>query len=137
MEVRADAAKRRVCIDRFRCGFGEVGHNEAVMISARRFDRHAAQQRVIQIGSLEPRNVRRDSKHVLEHWQRAASQRGGQNSISDSERTLPSDHAPVVGRRIKPIDWSDQPKRQRQQPNREPDIQTSTDQFAAPPHLQR
>ena len=47
MEIRADTAERRVRADRFRGGFSEIGHDEAMMIGARRFDGHAAQQRMI------------------------------------------------------------------------------------------
>ena len=42
VKIGADAAKRRVCANGFCCGFREVGHDQAVMISARRFYRHAA-----------------------------------------------------------------------------------------------
>ena len=49
MEIRADAAERRIGADRFRGGFGQVGHDKAVMIRARRFDCHATQERMIEI----------------------------------------------------------------------------------------
>ena len=49
MKIRADAAERRIRADGFRRGFGEVGHDKAVMIRARRFDCHSTQQRVIEI----------------------------------------------------------------------------------------
>ena len=47
VEISADAAERRVRADRFRGSFGEIGHHEAMMISARRFDGHASQQRMV------------------------------------------------------------------------------------------
>ena len=49
MKVRADAAKGRIRADGFRRGFGEIGYDKAVMVRARCFDRHSAQQRVIKI----------------------------------------------------------------------------------------
>ena len=42
VKVRADAAERRVCANGFRAGFGEIGHDEAVVIGPWRFDGHAS-----------------------------------------------------------------------------------------------
>ena len=50
VEVRADATKRRIGADRFRGSFGEIRDDQAVVISARRLNRHAPQQRMVEIG---------------------------------------------------------------------------------------
>jgi hypothetical protein len=67
---------------------------------------------MIQIGRFQPGNVRCDLKEVLKDWERATNQSRSQNSIADSEGALHSDHPPVIGCRIKPIDGADQTKRQ-------------------------
>ena len=71
VEIGADTAKRRVGADRFSGGFGQIRDDETVMISAGRFDRHPPQERVIQIGRFQPRNVGRD----LEERARASASR--------------------------------------------------------------
>ena len=106
------------------------------MISARRFDRHAAQQRMVQIGSFQPGDVCCNSKYILKHRQYTANYCCRNDAIADGESALQSDHSPVVCRRVKPIDRPDQTKRERQQPDREPDTETGANQFAAPSHLQ-
>ena len=70
VEIGADAAERGVRADRFGGGFGEVGDDKAVMIGAGRFDRHPAQERVIQIRRFQPGNVGRDLEELLEDRQR-------------------------------------------------------------------
>ena len=54
VEVGADAANGRIGPDRLGAGFGEVGHGETVMVGAGRFEGHALEQRVIEVGGLEP-----------------------------------------------------------------------------------
>ena len=105
------------------------------MISPRRFNGHAAQQRMIKIGRFQPGNVCCDLEEVFENRQRPANQSRSQNSVGDSEGTLQSDHAPIIGRWIKPIDRSDQTKRQRQQPDGESDSKACADQLTATSHL--
>ena len=82
------------------------------MISARGFDGHTPQQRMIQIGRFQPGNVRCDSKQILQHRQRATSDCCRDDAIADGQSALQSEHAPVIGHRVKPIDRPDQPKRQ-------------------------
>src|SRR6266498_802431 len=137
MKISADAAERRVCTDRFRGCFSEIGYDQTVMISARRLDGHAAQQWMIKIGSFQPRNIGCDSKKMFEHRQCAANQSSSQDSVADGKRALQSDHPPVVGDRRKKSNWPNQTKRQRQQPNGNPDSDACPEQFAAPSHLQR
>src|SRR5207249_7707713 len=43
VKIRADAAECRICADRFRGGFSEIGHDQAVMISARRSEEHTSE----------------------------------------------------------------------------------------------
>jgi hypothetical protein len=69
---------------------------------------------MIEIGRFQPGNVRCDLKQVFKDRQCAANQSRSQNSITDRERALESNHAPIIGRRIKPIDRSNQTKCQRQ-----------------------
>ena len=92
---------------------------------------------MIEIRCFQPGNVGRDSKQILEHRQRAAHDHRGNNTVANGESALHSDHAPVISRRIKPVNWPNQTERQRQQPDSEPDEQTGTDQSTAPSHLQR
>ena len=65
VKISADAAKRRVCADRFCRGFSKICHDQAMMIRARRFDGHAAQQWMVEVGRFQPRDVRCDSKQIL------------------------------------------------------------------------
>ena len=49
VKIRADAAEGRIRADGFRRGFGEIGHHKAMVIRARRFYCHSAQQWMIKI----------------------------------------------------------------------------------------
>ena len=117
VKIGADAAKRGVGADRFRGGFGEIRDDQAVMIGARRLDRHAPQERMIEIGRFEPRDVGRDLKQVFEDRQDAAHDRGGQDAVADGEGALNSDHFPVVRARRKEIDRTDDAEGERQEPD--------------------
>ena len=66
VEISADPADGRIRADGFGTGLGEVGHGEAVMVSARRLEGHAFEQGMIQVGRLEPRNIRGNAEDVLE-----------------------------------------------------------------------
>ncbi len=90
---------------------------------------------MIEVGRFQPGNVRRDLKKIFEDRQCAANQSRSQDSISDSEGALHSDHAPIVGRRIKQINRPDQTKRQRQEPDGDPHAESGTDQLATSSHL--
>ena len=136
VKIGADAAKRRVRADAFGGGFGQIRDDEAVMIRAGRFDRHSAQQRMIEIGRFQPGNVGRDLEQMFEEWQRAADQHGGHNSIADRASALQADHAPIVGHRRKQIDRPDQAEGEREQPDGEADAKTGANELAAPAHLQ-
>src|SRR5215472_17242777 len=73
---------------------------------------------------------------MFEQWKRAADQHRGHDSVSERERALNADHSPiVVGWRIE-ID-GDQSEAERAQPDRDADTDTSADEFAAAPHLER
>src|SRR5215813_1007060 len=128
VKVRADTAKGRVCTDSFGSGFRQIGYDKAMVICTRRFDGHPAQQRMIEIGSFQPRNVSGDSKQILKHWQRTAYYGCGDDSVADAERALHSEHAPVVSRRIKPVNWPNQTERQRQQPDSQANTKSGADQ---------
>ncbi len=67
VKIRTDAAERGIRADRFRGGFCEIRDDEAVVIGARRFDRHPAQQRMIQIRAFEPGNVGRNLKKMFQN----------------------------------------------------------------------
>ncbi len=99
VEIGADPAKRRVRADGFRGGLGKIRHDQAVMVSARRLDRHATQQRMIKIGGLQPGDIGSDLKEMLENWQRAANHGCRHNSISHRERALEADHSPIISHR--------------------------------------
>ncbi len=96
VEIGADAAKRGVRADRFGGGFREIRDDQAVVISAGRLDRHPAQQRMIEVGSFQPRNVGRDLEEMLEDRQDAADDGGGHDAVADRERALHADHLPIV-----------------------------------------
>ena len=131
VEVGADAANRRIRPDRFGAGFGEVGHGEAVMVSAGRFEGHALEQRVIEIGRLQPRNVRGDAENVLEHGQDAAHQDGGAHADPEGGEGLPSDHAPIGQLRLGDEARPDLPEHGGEEPNGDADIKTGADELAA------
>ncbi len=76
VEIGTDAAERGVRADRFRGRFREVRDHEAVVIGARRFDRHPAQQRMIEIRRFEPGDVGRDLKEMFQNRKHAADDRG-------------------------------------------------------------
>ena len=97
------------------------------MISPRRLDRHAAQQRMIQIRRFEPGNVGRDLEELLEHREHAADDCRGQDAVADRERALDSDHRPIDRARIKKIDRPDQPESEREQPDGEADAKSGAD----------
>src|SRR5262249_53891300 len=101
------------------------------------FDSHPAQQRMIEIGSFQPRNVGGDSKQILKHRQRTAYYGPCDDSIADGERALHSEHAPVISRRIKPVNWPNRTERERQKPDCQANTKSSVDQFTAPSHLER
>ena len=121
VEIGADAAERGVRADRFGGGFGEVRDDEAVMIGAGRFDRHPAQERMIQIRRFQPGNIGRDLEELLEDRQDSAHDRRGHNAVADCERALDADHRPVGRTGIEEIDRTDQPEGEREQPDGEPD----------------
>ena len=66
VEIGTDTTKRGVRADLLRGRLGQVRHDQTVMVRARRLDGHATQQRMVQVGSFEPGNVRRDLKQILE-----------------------------------------------------------------------
>ena len=101
MKIGADAAKRRVRADGFRGRFGKIRHDQAVMVSAWGLDCHAAQQWMVQIGSLEPGDIGRDLKEMLEDWQHAPNHGCRHNSVSNCKRALQADQSPVIGHRRK------------------------------------
>ena len=80
---------------------------------------------MIKIGSFQPGNVCGDLEQMFKHRQRAADDCCGNDSIADGESALQPDHSPIVSHREKPVDWSDQTKCQRQQPNGEPNTHAS------------
>ena len=95
--------------------FGQVRDDQAVMIGARRLDRHPAQQRMIQIGRFEPGDIGRDLEKLFEDRQDAADDRGGQDAVADGERALHSDHLPVVRGGIEEIDRADEAEGERRE----------------------
>src|SRR5712692_7267069 len=99
MKIGADPAKRCIRADGFRGGLGKIRHDQAVMVSARRLDRHTAQQWMIKIGGLEPGDIRRNLKEMFEDWQHTANHGCRHDSISDCERALEADHSPIITHR--------------------------------------
>ena len=120
VEIRADAAESGVRADRFRGGFGQVRDHQAVMIGARRFDGHAAQERMVQIRRFQPRNVGRDLEQRFEHRNHAADDHGGDNPVADGKGALQSDHRPIVCRGRKEIDRADETEGEGQNPDGQP-----------------
>ena len=137
VEIGANAAKRRVGADRFRGGFREVRDDQTVMIGARRLDRHAAQQRMIEIGRFQPGDIGRDLKEMFEDRQDAAHDRGRDDAVADGERALNADHLPVVRARRKEIDRPDEAEGERQEPDGDANAETGPNQPAPPANLER
>ena len=96
VEIGTNTTKRRVGADFFGGCLSQIRHDQTVMIGARRFDSHSAEQRMIKIRQFQPGNVSRNLKEMLEHRQRATNQHGGDDSVAQGECTLQSDHAPIV-----------------------------------------
>src|SRR5450432_1062972 len=105
------------------------------MISARRFDRHPAQERVIQIGRFEPGDIGRDAEDLLEDRQGAAHHHRRHDAVADGERALDSDHRPVGRNRIKEIDRADQSESEREEPDGETNEKAGPNEPAAAAHL--
>ena len=61
VKIGTHPAHRGVGADRLGGRFGEVGDDEAVVVGAGRFDGHALEQRVIQVGQLQPGDIRGDA----------------------------------------------------------------------------
>ena len=53
-----------------RRGFGQVGHHQAVVVGAGRFNRHPPEQRMIQVAHFDPGTRRRDAEGGFEHGSR-------------------------------------------------------------------
>src|SRR4051812_3303795 len=96
MKIRTNTAERGIRADSFGGGFGEVSYDEAMVICARSFDRHAAEQRMIEVGRFKPRNICRNLKEMLEQRKNAADDRRGEDSVAYGQRTLDPDHFPIV-----------------------------------------
>ena len=135
VKIGAHATERGVGPNRFRSCFRKIRDDKTVVICARRFNRHPAQERMVQVRRLKPRDVGRNLKKVLEDWQRAADDHGRDNSVTESKRALHAEHRPIVSHGRKPIDRADESKCERKQPDREPDPNTSANEFTAPTHL--
>ena len=131
VEIGADTAKGGVRADRFGGGLGEVRDDEAVVVGAGRFDRHPAQERVVQVGRFEPGDVGRDLEEMLEDRERSADQHGGHDAVADGESALDTDHRPIGRGGIEEIERPDEAEGEREQPDGEPDAKPSPDQPAA------
>ena len=69
--VRRHAAEQRVRPDRLGRRFGERRDLQAVVVSARRFDREAPQQRLARIRQFQQRHARRDAERLFDERQDA------------------------------------------------------------------
>ena len=92
-----------------------------MVIGTRRFDGHAAQQRVIQIGRLQPRDISCDLESVLEHRQDAANDGGGHNPVANGEGALQPDHWPIICARGQRVYRANISEGERQNPNGDAD----------------
>ena len=137
VKISANAAERGVRADAFGRGLGQVRYHQAVVIGARRFNGHASEQRVIQIGGFQPGDVGRDLEELLQDRQRAADEHRGHDSVADGECTLQTDHTPIVCHGRKEIDWPNEPEGEREQPNGQTNAKTGADEPAATAHLER
>ena len=101
VEIGANAAERGVRADRFGGGFGEVRHDQAVMIGARALRSSCGAAADDLDPTLPARKFGRDLEEMLEDRKHAADDRRGEDSVADGERALHSDHFPIVRRSAK------------------------------------
>ncbi len=104
VKIRANPAYRGICADDLRCGLREVCHHQRVMVSARRLDGQAPEQRVIEVRRFEPGDIGRQAGHGLHDRQRAAYDHRRQDAAADRRHALPADHLPIHGREHFPLD---------------------------------
>ena len=90
VEVGHDAAGRGIEPDGLGARLGEVGHEQAVMIGPGSLHRHLLEQRMVEIGELEPRDRGGDLERALHQRQDGADDEGGAQSGPDAEGGLAS-----------------------------------------------
>ncbi len=137
VEIGTNAAERGVRADRFRGRFREVRDHQAVVIGARRFDRHPPQERMVQIRGLQPGNVGRDAEEMFQDREQPADDCGHDNAVADGERALHAEHLPIVRARGEKIDWPDETEGERRKPDGDAHAQSRPNQPAAFADLQR
>ena len=71
VEERAGAREERVGADRVARVLGELGDDEGMVVGARGLELHPPQERVVEVGELEERDVRRALEERLEDRQEA------------------------------------------------------------------
>ena len=68
--VKGTCAHQLVLCTQTLChGGGQIGHLHAMLEGARRFFRHAAQQRVVGIGQLNKRHVAGETEHAFNGYE--------------------------------------------------------------------
>ena len=105
------------------------------MIGPRRLDGEPSQQRVIQVGRLQPGDIGRDAEDRFQHRQRAAQEHRRHDAAADGRQALPAQRGPVDEREGIPL-HIDEPEGKRQQPGRQTHKKTGSDEPAALAHLE-
>ena len=136
VKVGADARHRGIRPDGLGGGFGEVGDDEAVVVGAGCLDGQALEQRVVQIGEIQPGDVGRESKKTFEHGQRAHNQDRSQDAASDCGQAFEADHFQIDVAGHLPDDRAYQTgislaKNRSHRPRRQTDEKPGTEQAAA------
>ena len=88
VEVGHDAAGGGVEPDGLGARFGEVGDDQAVMVGAGRLHGHLLEERVIEVGQLEPGNGGGDLEHALHQRQDGADDQRRDDAGADAEKRL-------------------------------------------------
>ena len=91
VEQRAGPRQERVGAYRVARVLRKLGDNEGVVVGARRLQLHPAQERVVEVGELEQRDVRRPLEESLQHGKEADDRDARQDAGQEARRHLPAD----------------------------------------------
>ena len=95
--VGADTSEQRVGADGATGRLGEIRHGDRVCVGARRLEAQALQQRTIQIGPFEQREVRLDARECFDHRQQ---QHGKQHAGERIQNAEACGHTDLPGRKV-------------------------------------
>src|SRR6478609_11459891 len=85
---------------------------------------------MVKVRRFQPGNIRRYVEEVLEHRNHSADDRRRENPVANRERTLDPDQFPIDRVRREEIHRTDDPERERTQPDRDSNAESRADEPA-------